>query len=120
MRKRKNSIIPFGDFAKVQTEDQEQFDKEQEEEFYANPLIPWWVKAAFAVAPMPLHKAERAATWCKLCGRKHSKREACEALTLTEDLTHPPTKVDPFGQPKLIPNRKVGFYTTKPKEAAIA
>ena len=116
MRKRKrSSIIPFGDFGKVQEEDQKEFEQEQETEFYTNPLIPWWVKAAYALAPAPLHKQDRAETWCKLCGRKHSKREACEALRLEADLTHPPTKVDEFRKP--IPNTKVGFYTTRPKEA---
>jgi hypothetical protein len=118
MKKRKSDIIPFGDFEKVQERDQEQFEQEQEEEFYTNPLIPWWVKVAFAVAPVPLHKPDRAEKWCNLCGRKHSKREACDALRLDGDLTHPPTQVDEAHKP--IPNRKVGFYTTRPKEAATA
>lgn len=115
MKFRKSPIIPLGDFEKVAHEEQEQFETEQKESFFKNPLIPWWVKAAHSVSTVPLHKRDRAKTWCKRCGRKHSKREGCEALRLVEDLTHPPTKVDERGQP--IPNRKVGFYTTMPEEA---
>lgn len=118
MRKRKSSIIPLGDFQKVQEQEQAKFAKEQEEDFFKDPLIPWWIKAAYALSPVPLYKPDRADTWCKLCGRKHSKREECEHLRLVEDLTAPPTKVDELGKP--IPNRKVGFYTTSPKEAAVA
>lgn len=117
MRKRKSSIIPVGDFAKVQKRDQAKFEKEAEEEFFANPLVPWWIKAAYTLSPIPLHKPDRAPTWCKHCGRKHSKREECEHLLLVEDLTAPSTKVDELGKP--IPNRKVGFYTTRPKEAVV-
>lgn len=114
MRKRKNSIIPFGDFEKVQEQEQVQFNEvqfnqEQEESFYTNPLIPWWIKAAYALSPVPLHNPDRADTWCKLCGRKHSKRDACESLQLVEDLTEPPTR-----------RKKIGYYTTRPKEALAA
>jgi hypothetical protein len=118
MRKRKSSIIPFGDFEKVQEQEQAQFNQEQEESFYTNPLIPWWIKAAYALSPVPLHKPDRADTWCKLCGRKHSKRDACESLRLVEDLTEPPTKRNKDGE--LIANRTVGYYTTRPKEALAA
>jgi hypothetical protein len=83
MKKRKGSIIPLGDFEKVSKHDQEEFERKR------------------------AHKA----TWCKRCGRKHSKREECEVLSLVEDLTRPPTKVDKDGEPVL--NRKVGFYTTR-------
>ena len=108
MRKRKDSIIPVGDFAKVQAADEERA-------FYENPLIPWWTKVTHALHPAP-RKETRAATWCKLCGRKHSKREACEALRLEENLTRPSTKENDRGEP--IPNRKVGYYTTRLEETA--
>ena len=101
MRKRKSSIIPAGDFEKVQAAD-------EEKDFYANPLIPWWNKLTHSLRPGP-RKQTRAATWCKYCGRKHSKREECEVLSLVEDLTKD-------GKPNR--NRKVGFYTTKPETLA--
>lgn len=113
MRKRKSNIIPAGDFAKVQKEGEEEFEQEQESEFFANPLIPWWVKASHALSP-PTRKATRTAKWCSLCGRKHSKREECEVLRLEGDLTSPPTKEDQDGD--LIPNRKVGYYSTLPQD----
>jgi hypothetical protein len=106
VRKRKSLIIPAGDFEKVQVEDGERA-------FYENPLIPWWTKAAHALYPIS-RKETRTATWCKYCGRKHDKREHCEALRLEEDLTHPPTKENKDGEP--IPNRKIGYYTTMPEE----
>jgi hypothetical protein len=109
MKKRKSPIIPLGDFAKVQAAD-------EEKEFYENPLIPWWIKTAHALRPNP-RKQTRTATWCKLCGRKHSKREDCEVLHLEEDLTCPPTKENDRGE--LIPNRKVGYYTTMQEEIAV-
>jgi hypothetical protein len=106
MRKRKSPIIPLGDFAKVQAAD-------EEKEFYTNPLIPWWIKAARALHPVS-HKETRAVAWCKLCGRKHSKRGVCEELRQLEDLTQPPTKENNRGE--LIPNRSVGYYTTMKEE----
>jgi hypothetical protein len=106
----KSPIIPIGDFEKVQSAD-------EEKAFYENPLIPWWVKLNHSLRPGP-RKQTRTETWCKRCGRKHSKREECEHLRLVEDLTAPSTKVDELGKP--IPNRKVGFYTTRPKEAVVA
>lgn len=109
MRKRKSSIIPLGDFEKVYKQDKEKFDQE----FYKNPLIPWWIKAAYALSPVPLHKPDRADTWCKLCGRKHDKRAECESLRLVEDLTEPPMKRNKDGE--LIANRKIGYYTTRPR-----
>lgn len=86
MRKRKSPIIPAGDFEKVQAADEE---KERA-------------------------KQKRSAKWCKICGRKHSKRKECQVLRLEEDLTHPPTKENKDGE--LIPNRKIGFYTTTPEK----
>jgi len=106
--KKKSPIIPVGDFEKVRAAD-------EEKGFYENPLIPWWNKLTHSLRPGP-PKQTRAATWCKYCGRKHSKREDCEALRLEEDLTRPPTKEDEDGN--LIPNRKVGYYTTIPEETA--
>jgi len=106
VRKRKSQIIPAGDFQKVQAAD-------EEKEFYANPLIPWWNKVAHSLRPTPRTQV-RATTWCKYCGRKHSKREECEALYLVEDLTQPPTKENKDGE--LIPNRKVGYYSTISEE----
>ena len=100
MRKRKSPIIPLGDFAKVQAAD-------EEKGFYENPLIPWWIKVARAFNPTPRTQT-CAATWCKLCGRKHSKLEACEVLWQLEDLTRPPTKENDRGEQIL--NRKVGYY----------
>jgi hypothetical protein len=85
MRKRKSSIIPAGDFEKVQAADQEEFDQKQ----------------------------RRKAKWCKICGRKHSRLEDCEVLRLEEDLTQPPTKENKDGE--LILNRKIARYTTKPE-----
>lgn len=81
----KSPIIPVGDFEKVQAAD-------EEESFYANPLIPWWTKAARWLRPGVERTQTRAATWCKLCGRKHSKREECEHLYKIEDLTVPPIR----------------------------
>jgi hypothetical protein len=104
--KKKSTIIPIGDFEKVQAAD-------EEKGFYENPMIPWWNKLTHSLRPGP-HKQTRAATWCKLCGRKHSKREECEVLRLEEDLTCPPTKEDKNGN--LIPNRTVGYYITMEKE----
>lgn len=118
MRKRKSSIIPVGDFDKTQEQERKEALEKATAEFYADPLIPWWFKLAHALSPVPLHKPDRPLKWCKLCGRKHSKRQECEHLRLVEDLTAPPTKVDEFRKP--IPNRKVGFYTTRPEEAAVA
>lgn len=115
--KRKSPIIPVGEFERESKREQEEFQQEQEREFYEDPMIPWWIKAAYALSPVPLYKADRTPKWCKLCGRKHSKREACEALHLTEDLTHPGIKAITDGQPKAVPHTKVGFYTTRPKEA---
>lgn len=115
MTKRKSVIIPAGDIERESQEEQKEFQEEQERAFYEDPLIPWWVKAAYQVCPVPFYKATRAPKWCKYCGRKHSKREDCEALRLEEDLTSPSTKTDAHGN--LIPNRKVGYYTTRPEEA---
>lgn len=102
----KSPIIPVGDFERVQAAD-------EEESFYTNPLIPWWVKVTHSLRPGP-RKQTRAATWCKLCGRKHDKREECEALHLEEDLTVPSYKRDQAGNK--TPNRTVGYYTTRPEE----
>lgn len=104
----KSPIIPIGDFEKVQSAD-------EEEAFYTNPLIPWWRKAAHWLRPGVERKQTRTATWCKRCGRKHSRREECEALHKVEDLTVPPTKFTEDGDPIL--NRKIGYYTTRPEEA---
>jgi hypothetical protein len=103
MKKRKSSIIPLGDFEKVQAADEER-------SFYENPLILWWNKLTHVLHPSP-HKQTRTAKWCKYCGRKHSKREKCEMLYLIEDLTCPPTKENDDGE--LIPNRQVCFYSTR-------
>lgn len=118
MKKRKGIIIPAGDIERESQEDQKDFQQKQEREFYEDPLIPWWVKAAYRVCPVPFYKATRAPKWCKLCGRKHSRREECEDLQLVEDLTVAPIKTDNDG--RLIPNRKIGFFTTRPKEATAA
>lgn len=115
MKKLKNSIIPFGNLDEVNKKEQKEHIKEQEESFFSDPLIPWWFKVAYVFSPVPLHKPDRAATWCKICLRKHSKRLPCESLRLIEDLTVPPTKTNKDGD--LIENRKIGFYTTQPKEA---
>ena len=103
----KSPIIPVGDFERVQSAD-------EEKAFYTNPLIPWWTKAARWLRPDAERKHTRTATWCKYCGRKHSKREECEHLRLEEDLTVPPTKFTEDGDPIL--NRKIGYYTTIPEE----
>lgn len=115
MKRRKGIIIPAGDIERESAKEQKDFQAQQEREFYADPQIPWWVKAAYQVCPVPFYKATRTPKWCKLCGRKHSRREECEDLLLVGDLTAPSTKYNDEGE--LIPNRKVGFYTTRPKEA---
>ena len=83
---KRSSIIPAGDFEKVQEQDQEEFEQKQ----------------------------KRKAKWCKYCGRKHGKREDCEMLSLEEDLTHPSTNTNADGD--LILNVNVGYYTTRFKE----
>ncbi len=100
-------FIPFGDLEKVQTED-------ETEAFFKNPYIPWWIKLARSVRSGP-RKTTRTPTWCKRCARKHSKQEPCEALRLERDLTAKSTKFDDHGEP--IPNKRVGFYTTRPEES---
>lgn len=83
-KKPNGPIIPVGEFEKVQAAD-------EEESFYMNPLIPWWVKVNHSLRPGSRTQT-RAATWCKYCGRKHSKREECEHLYKHEDLTVPPIR----------------------------
>lgn len=102
----KSPIIPVGDFEKVQAAD-------EEKSFYENPLIPWWTKAAHALGPE--RKQTRAKTWCKRCGRKHSRREECEHLHRHEDLTVPSYKRDRAGNK--IPNKTVGYYSTQQETA---
>jgi hypothetical protein len=103
----KSPIIPVGDFEKVQAAD-------EEESFYTNPLIPWWTKAARWLRPDVERKQTRTATWCKRCGRKHSKREACEHLYLHEDLTVPPIRDDDGDIVRT--HTRVGHYSTIPEE----
>lgn len=102
--KRKSPIIPQGDFEKVQAE-------AEERSFFENPLIPWWSKVVHILHPT--HKQTRTPTWCKYCGRKHSRKEPCEALRKVVDLTA--TRLD--GNEKPVPRgKRVGEYTTRPEE----
>jgi hypothetical protein len=99
-------FIPVGDLPKVEEADRKKLAKE----FFENPLIPWWTKVVAIVWPTA-RKPDRTATWCKRCGRKHSKQAECSALELVEDLTAPPTKTDEEGNP--VPNRRVGHYRAR-------
>ncbi len=101
--------IALGDLPKVQKEDLEGRLKE----FFENPLIPWWSKVAAVVCPVPLHHEERKPTWCKYCGRKHSKREACANLYKIEDLTTEPKYARDEDPTKRRPIRPVALYSTK-------
>lgn len=104
----KSPIIPVGDFHRVQASD-------EEKAFYENPLIPWWTKLVHSLHPGP-RKQTRTATWCKYCGRKHSKREECEHLYLHEDLTVPPIR-DDDGE-IIREHKRIGHYSTIPEETA--
>jgi hypothetical protein len=102
----KLKFIPAGDLPKEQQKDRDEYE-ENVKEFFANPLIPWWTKVASVVCPVRLHKPERTPTWCKRCGRKHSKRAAC-ALVMVEDLTTEPKQSDDPEQQR--PTKRVGHY----------
>jgi len=104
----KSPIIPVGDFEKVQAAD-------EEGAFYTNPLIPWWTKLVHALRPGP-RKQTRTVTWCKYCGRKHSKREECEHLHKLEDLTVPPI-CDNDGN-IVRTHKPIGRYSTIPEETS--
>lgn len=108
LRKNKSPIIPVGDFEKVQAAD-------EEKSFYKNPLIPWWTKLTRALRGHE-HTHVRKSTWCKYCGRKHSKLEACEHLHKLEDLTVPPVRDE---EGAIVREHKhIARYSTIPEETA--
>ena len=103
-------FIPAGDLPKVEEADREKFAKE----FFENPNIGWWTKVVATVCPVA-RKPDRTPTWCKRCGRKHSKRAECSVLELVEDRTAPSTRVDEEGNPIL--NTKIGYYRVRTGDA---
>lgn len=102
----KSKFIPAGNLEKEQEKDRKKI-LEDIKGFFDNPLIPWWTKAAAAVCPTVLHKPERTAKWCKDCGRKHSRKVACNLVKVKDLTTEPKPSDDPEKQ---RPTKHVGHY----------
>src|SRR5208282_291192 len=98
----KSGIIPLGNLTQV-----------AEDEFYKNPMVPWWVKLVQSRGGDLKRTSKRVAKWCHICGRKHSRDDECK-LELRENLTTMPKRVaEGMLAHAIVP---VGYYTQLTEE----